>query len=327
MVCVAAFIILVILSLSLPIVWLFNRKLAKSIWNMLKKSWGCVGKRLTFRKCDTNFKDDIKNKLLRKVVFKKPKLVKPIGIGIEIAGVLVVVIFVWSVLEVVKGGLAMVAFGTCNVASPNNCVIGSAESCAIDGGDLNWFQEWGEIFAMMPSRFRAWNVEEFIPSWENAEDGFDAIDIFDPGCVVCRKAFEKQLESGFFEERNVLLLPYVIMFEGEPMFHNSEVVVRFLVSVDNETAWKIIHKLFMEENEKGVNFQEAFNGNYSHEEAEAVLMGWLREFGMNAELIRQRAWSDRHSFRMSEVRYIVEQLVRTRKIPTMIYDGRIRFGL
>jgi hypothetical protein len=330
MVCIAAFFTLLALSFSLPIIWLFNKKLAKNIWILLGKSWGCVGRRLTLRKCDSNLKDAIKNRVLRKVVLKRPKLVKPLGVGIEIAGILVVALFVWSILEVVKGGLALVAFGTCNVASPENCVIGGAEACGIDDGGLNWFTEWREIVVALPNRFREWHIDEFIPSWENQEvSQFDAIDIFDPGCIACKQLFERNLEAGFFEERNVLLLPYAIMInDDQPSFHNSEVVVRFLVALGNNAdVFRIVERLFTAENERGISYQEAFNTIYSHEEAEAILMNWLREFGLNAEMIRQRAWSDRNMMRVSEVRFIVEQQVRTRQIPTSIYDGSISFGL
>ena len=81
MVCIAAFIVLCLISVFVAILSIFKRDIGKKYWKVFKKSWGCVGKRVTLQKCETGFKDDVKNLLLKKVVIKHPKLVKPFSVG------------------------------------------------------------------------------------------------------------------------------------------------------------------------------------------------------------------------------------------------------
>jgi hypothetical protein len=62
MICIAAFIILLIIWLFTPAMKLFGfKKQAKAIESMFKKSMHCFTRRATFRACDSNFKDDIKH--------------------------------------------------------------------------------------------------------------------------------------------------------------------------------------------------------------------------------------------------------------------------
>ena len=127
MVCIAAFIILCILSIFVAILSIFRRDLGKKYFKVFKKSWGCVGKKLTLQKCETNFKEDIKNSILKKVVVKRPHLVKPISVAIEVAAVLIVVITIWSLVTAVKSGLSLWALGTCDIVqiSSSQSVVGS----------------------------------------------------------------------------------------------------------------------------------------------------------------------------------------------------------
>ncbi|MDR0887201.1 MAG: hypothetical protein LBM97_00735 [Candidatus Nomurabacteria bacterium] len=346
MVCIAAFIILLIVSLSLPILRIFNRELSQKIWKMLKKAWGCVGKKLTLRKCDTNFKEDVKNTLLARVVVAKPRLVKPISVGIEVVSVLIVVIFAWSVIELVKSGLSLVALGTCNVESPESCSLG-AESCAIDGGKLNWFEEWGEIFAVLPTRFKNWSATEYADKVEvallnprNAGQDFAgsvdfaknaALDIFDPGCIVCKKSYNAQLADGFFDRHSVYLLPYpIVAADGEYKFANSEIISRYILASDGEMAWEIVDRLFTGFSENGRDWQDVFNTSLSREEAGVTLQSWLSDFGLSSgeiAVVTERADSAEITMKMSVIKDVVDNDIRTRKIPTMIFDGKIHFGL
>ena len=107
MVCIAAFIILLILGIGAALISIFNRDFGKKYLALLKKSFHCFGKRVRLQKCDTNFSDDVKTTLLKKVIIKKPKLVKPLSITIEIASILLVIITAWSLIEAVKAGLAL----------------------------------------------------------------------------------------------------------------------------------------------------------------------------------------------------------------------------
>lgn len=125
MVCIAAFIILIVIGIFVAFISIFKRDLGKRYLKVLKKSWHCFTRHLTFRKCDTSFQDDVKTALLKKVVLKNPKAVKPLSVTIEVASILIVIITAWSLVEGIKAGLALWALGTCNVSHPASCALGA----------------------------------------------------------------------------------------------------------------------------------------------------------------------------------------------------------
>ena len=98
MVCIAAFIILAIIGVFVALISIFKPKVGKAYLKALKKAWGCLWKKVRLQKCETGFKDDVKNTLLSRVMLKKPKLVKPLSILIEILSVVIVVVVVWAIL-------------------------------------------------------------------------------------------------------------------------------------------------------------------------------------------------------------------------------------
>ena len=340
MVCIAAFIILLIVGVFVAFISIFKPKVGKRYLKTLKKSWGCFGKRLTLQKCETGFGDDVKNTFLSKLVLKNPKLVKPASVAIEIASILVVVITVWSLVEGVKAGLALWTLGTCNVQHPDSCALG-AEICSIDGsgGPQNpieavgyWFSDWGEIFGAVPDKFRDWNVSNFdFRGLKLKDEGeIDAIDIFDPGCVVCLQSYKAQKESGFFESHNVLLVPYAIPSDDGYKFANSELIVRYIFAtekIESEVqgaGLKIIYRIFMEKDEKHASYQTTFNDVYSADEAKQTLQAWLKEFGYNDEEIRkidEIAYADEITEIFTHHDDLVKNNIHAKGIPTMLYNG------
>ena len=352
MVCVAAFIILCLASVVVGILSIFRRDIGKKYLKIFKKSWGCVGKKVTFQKCDTNFKDDVKNTILRKVVIKKPKLVKPLSITIEVLSVLIVIITAWSLVESAKAGLALWTLGTCNVEHPSSCSLGSG-GCSIDGDDdtnafVRWFEDWGEIFSAVPDKFRSWEVSEFdfvtIAASSNGEDKPGAIDIMDPGCEVCLRSFKTQLESGFFEKYNVKIVPFPILDgDGSYKFANSKLITSYILAVDQQghpaekedsegsSALNIFRYIFLDKEKiDGIphSYQDLFNNQYNAEQAEAKLKEWLAKDGYSeAEIseIEQRAKSEQISQQLEKNDNLVKEL-HIKSIPSMIYDGRKHAG-
>ncbi|MCQ2571308.1 MAG: hypothetical protein MJ154_03640 [Candidatus Saccharibacteria bacterium] len=331
---------------------IFRRDIGKRWWKTFKKSWGCVGKRVTLQKCETGFKDDIKNSILSKVIVKKPKLVKPISVGIEVASVLIVLITVWSLVEGAKAGLALWSLGTCNVQRPEACSLG-AEVCSIDGdsGPQNpieaigyWFSDWGEIFGAIPDKFRDWDNEELNFDGLLVKDieGKRAIDIFDPGCSVCLQSYRAQKESGFFEKNKVLLVPFPIQdAEGKFKFANSKMIVGYIFAtrdiekpenykLELDPSIAIIDRIFTEKNDEGKNYQTLFNDYYSKEQAEEELQAWLKEFGYNDEQIKEiaeKSRSEEVEKKISNNNDIVVNNIHAKGIPTMIYNGKKHTGL
>ncbi|MDR3298071.1 MAG: hypothetical protein LBT19_01730 [Candidatus Nomurabacteria bacterium] len=357
MVCIAAFIIFCLLSVFVAILSIFKRDLGKKYWKTFKKAWGCVGKKVTLQKCEMGFKDDIKNSVLSKVIVKKPKLVKPISVGIEVVAVLIVVVTVWSLVTAVKSGLALWTLGTCDVVHPSACIIG-AEVCSIDGDEPKnvveyvgrWFEDWGEIFLAVPDKFRSWEVSEFDLSGVVAvgtnlpSDAPGAFDIMDPGCIVCLQSYRNQLNSGFFDKYSTVLVPYPIQNpDGSYKFANSDLIVRYIFAADmkgvpesttevegqTSMGQAIFGEIFTEFNEDHIIYQTVFNDYLNRDEARELLEKWLAKWGYSEDeivKIREIAESDAVTDKIAKNKDIVENNIHAKGIPTMIYDNKKHTG-
>ncbi|MBQ7852195.1 MAG: hypothetical protein IJ342_04875, partial [Muribaculaceae bacterium] len=210
MVCIAAFIILALIGVFVAIISIFKPQVGKSYWKMFKKAWGCLWKKVRLQKCETGFKEDVKNTILSRVIVKHPKWVKPLSIMIEVVSVVIVVAAVWALLTAIKSLLAIGALGSCNVSKPEACGMG-AEVYSINASEPSnpieatgrWFEEWGEIFEAIPDKFRTYNAEDYDFNYVSVNPGSGAdrpiaVDIFDPGCSVCMISYRNQKEAGFF---------------------------------------------------------------------------------------------------------------------------------
>lgn len=337
MVCVAAFIILCLISLFVAVLSIFKRDVGRKYWKTFKKAWGCVWKKVRLQKCETNFKEDVKNSILKKVVIKKPKLVKPLSALIEIFSVLIVVVTIWSLVEAVKAGLSLWALGTCNVTSPSSCALG-ADACSTEEKELNWFEGWGEIFGAIPDRIKNWNAEEYAVEpkvfAKNLQDEKPvALDIVDPGCSACMNSYRNQLESGFFDGYKTILLVYPIETENGYKFKNSGIIARYFYAsalVNSDISAKILERIFTGKDEKGINYQSIFNNKLENEEAERLLKDWLKEFGLKGEeyeKVKKLAYSEEIDKILAIVKDVVESEVHVKGIPTLIYDGKKHFGM
>ncbi|MDR1032775.1 MAG: hypothetical protein LBL84_02040 [Candidatus Nomurabacteria bacterium] len=365
MVCIAAFIILILVSvpvLVLSIIGKRNKKVARMVgpyFKMFKKSWYCVGKRVTLQKCESTFKDEIKNSLLKRVIVKKPKLVKPLGIAIEVTAVLIVLVTIWSLLTAVKGGLALYVYGTCDVSNPSSCSLNVTEACSIDQEKpgfwesaatwqlpqyyANWFGELGEVITAIPSRLKHWDAAEYLPENATYLKSYDknkptALEVIDPGCSVCRQSFINITDSDFDDRYNLTYIAYPIPAADGYKFAHSYLVTSYLEAVrlseiqgDKQTTdWKIIKRMFTEFDAEDRQYQSAFNASYNAEEAERVLQSWLKDFGYTDEQVRETV-DIAHSSKVKETiaahQKIVDSDIKTKKIPTFIYDGRKHDGL
>lgn len=346
MVCIAAFIILAIIGIFVAFISIFKPKVGKAYLKALKKSWGCLWKKVRLQKCETGFKDDVKNGLLSRVIIKHPTWVKPLSVVIEVLSVVIVVVAVWAIITAIKSLLALYALGTCNVTKAEACTLG-AEVCSIDESETDgffegvgrWFTEWGEIFEAIPDKFKTYRAEDydfgFIPINITETEGLPVVvDIFDPGCVVCMKSYRNQKESGYFDERNVRLVPFAIQgADGEFKFKNSDLVVRFMFAaekIESGASLIIIDKIFTERNSEGISYQDKFNFDYSNEEATKKIESWLMSSGIketDLKKIRELIGSDEINEIVSKNKNIVEKELKVKGIPTMVYDGKKHTGL
>ena len=346
MVCIAAFIILAIVGVFVAIVSIFKPKVWKSYTKALKKAWGCLWKKVRLQKCETGFKEDVKNTLLSRIMLKHPKWVKPLSIIIEIVSIVIVVVVVWAILTAIKSLLALWALGSCNVTKPSACTLG-AEVCSIDESEPTnvfeatgrWFTEWGEIFEAIPEKFKTYDAKNYDFNYiminDKEIDGLPVVvDIFDPGCSVCMMSYRNQKEAGFFDDHNVRLVPFAIQgADNTYKFKNSEVVVRYMFAakqVQSGLSLGIIDRIFTEKNSEGLSYQSKFNEDYSYEEAVAKIESWLTADGANhstVKKIREIANSQDVTDKMNHNRDIVENQLKVKGIPTMIIDGKKETGL
>lgn len=346
MVCIAAFIILAIIGVFVAVISIFKPQVGKNYWKMFKKAWGCLWKKVRLQKCETGFKDDVKNTILSRVIVKHPKWVKPLSVVIEVLSVVIVVVAVWAILTAIKSLLALWALGSCNVTKPSACSMG-AEMCSIDEEEPSnvleatgrWFTEWGEIFEAIPDKFRSYNAEDYDFNYISANPGVGAdkplaVDIFDPGCSVCMVSYRNQKAAGFLDEYDVHLVPFAIQdANGEYKFKNSAVVVKYMLATEqlkSGMAIEIIDRLFTEKDENGISYQNKFNDEYSEEQATQQLEKWLNEAGLDEGAIleiRKIAGYPEIETKMSENRELVENELRVKGIPTTLYDGKKHTGL
>ena len=346
MVCIAAFIILALIGVFVAIISIFKPKVGKAYWKMFKKAWGCLWKKVRLQKCETGFKDDVKNTLLSRVIVKHPKWVKPLSIIIEIISVVIVIVAVWAILTAIKSLLALWALGSCNVTKPSACSLG-AEVCSIDESEPTnvfeatgrWFSEWGEIFEAIPDKFHEYKAEDYdfnyitINNDKNTNKPI-ALDIFDPGCSVCMVSYKNQKNSGFFEKYDVHLVPFAIQDADDGYkFKNSEIIVKYMFAIEqlrSGTAIELIDKIFTEKDMDGISYQNLFNEGYSREEAVEKIEEWIMETGFDQDgllEIRKIVSYPEIEDKMKENRDLVENSLRVKGIPTMVYDGKKHTGL
>lgn len=355
MVCIAAFIVLCFLSLGVAFLSIFKPAIGKKWWQVFKKAWYCVFKKVRLQKCDTNFKDDVKNTILKKFILKKPHLVKPISIAIEAVSVLIVFITIWSIVIAIKSLLALWIFGTCNISQPSQCGLG-AEACTIDQAEPKNivehigrnFDEWGQIFSAIPDRLKTWRAEDYLPqnyqtlSVSKASKSQPiALDIFDPGCSVCAQSYKNQKSNHFLDQNNTVVLPYAITLpDGSEKYKNSQLISRFIYATaiyeaKNPSAQprrlvaKIIDRLFTEYDQNHINYQTVFSQDLSETEARELLKTWLKDFKLNQseiESISKLSTSKSVENYIKHTEAVVAKL-QAKSIPILIYNGRKHQGL
>lgn len=354
MVCIAAFIILAVLVLAVPLIRLFSRRLADQIMTLFRRSTHCFTRRITLRTCDTTFAEDVKGTVLRRVVLRHPSWVKPLSALMELLSVLIVLTTIWSVLVGAKSLVSLYVYGTCNPTTPSSCSLDGSEACTIDAVPVafsehpvrwigEWFSEFGEAIMAIPTKLKHWEARDYLPSQVSYYDDYDqskptALDIIDPGCTVCANSFKKQLARGFFKKYNVVILLYPIKDgRGGYKFPNSYLVAQYLVAVQlkplkksgQPMIWQMIKRMYTGKTADGDSNQNAFNVAYDQAKAERVLKDWLRDFGYSdrqLEEIAKLTRSDQVAKIIEDNARLVNDKVKTKKIPTEIFAGQRHDG-
>lgn len=348
MLCIVAFFVVLVLS-----------AVSAKYRKLLGKAWGCTWRRVTFRPCDTTFKEDIKSTLLAPLAVKNPKLVKPASIAIEVTAWVMMITLVISLYILLKSGLNLFVYGTCDKENAAACTL-TSEVCSIDsqtpgfwdsigegniiGAFGNEFASLADTIATIPSRLQNWEAEDYLPADATYLGGFVAgqpvaVEILDPGCRFCASLFNNIEESGFKQSHNLSYLAYPIDTAEGPKFQNSKFTATYLQAIRvfeeqrggslNKTGdWYILEQIFTGENADGLGWQSWLN--FAPEpEASAQIEIWLSESGYSdSEIadIDQLRGSDIVAERMEQTRRVVEDEIRTVSIPSFIADGRLHTG-
>jgi hypothetical protein len=209
---------------------------------------------------------------------------------------------------------------------------------------LNWTKEetllMVDTFARIPDRFKRWDPENYLDETATYYKPYDpnkmtALEIIDPGCKFCGKLFKNIKNAGFDDLYNVTYIPYAIPDPNTQdgyKFPNSNLVISYLEAVKIQpleleiTAdWQLLERLFLGKSQDGASYQENFNLLYSADEAETVLIEWLIDIGYNeleVNELQDIARSEQVQNIIKRNNAIVEDEIRTIKIPTIMFDGR-----
>jgi hypothetical protein len=347
MFCIAAFVVLFLCGIF-----------SATYREQAKKAWHCVMRRITFRACDINFSEEMKGKLIGKVILVHPRLARFIDRWIDAFAWLFAILSVWSLASVSLAGMNLLVYDTCSPEHSENCSL-SGEACSISsyvpgfweltlqGKAQDWFVNEATTLATtveaIPGRFRTWHAEDYVSTDSTWYHPFDpakpmAFEVVDPGCSACASLFRNIKASGFENRYNLTYLAFPIPEAGTwtgYKFINSYLIATYLEAVkqvkpahptgDVPPDWRVLEKIYRGSDPTGVPWQQRFDTNFGPDEARGALSGFCREFGYSDEQqdqIRQLAGSESVAAKVREHRLIVEQEIRTVKIPTIFFAGR-----
>ena len=97
---------------------------------LAKEAFDCVFRRITFRPCNSTFKEKIKGKILSKIINRSTFLAKMVNKHYEILSWIFFILMVGSTFWVVRGGYNFYVYGSCNG-------LNASGFCAFDPSGAN----------------------------------------------------------------------------------------------------------------------------------------------------------------------------------------------
>jgi len=346
MFCIAAFIILGILSI-------FSARYRR----LAAEAWKCVARKTTFRKCDTSFKADMKSRLLGKLSVRRPRLAKLLDKWIEVLAFLFVLLTIWSLFMTVKSGLNLYVYDTCNPNAPESCSLG-AEACSVDtiqpslwqsvktGHIASWahrtVNQFGETLSQVPDRLKKWNPRQYTTSTSSYYYSFSttkktALEIVDPGCRFCAQLFRNMKAASVESRYNLTYIAYPIPDSRNAngyKFPHSYHIATYLEAIKEQPLagakvpadWQILERIFTwKDPATGVGYQTEINVIDNNQQVDNLLQKWLSAIGYSdgqVQSINRAAQSQKAKDNLASQRQIVEKKIKTVKIPTLLLDTR-----
>ncbi len=320
---------------------------------LAKKAWYCLVKKIQFKPCDINFNEELKGKMLGKLILTHPSVAKFLYKWADTISVIFVIISIWSLLVVVKSGVYLVAFDTCNPYSEQGCSL-AGDSCTINVTSLSFIEatrngliiDWtklhittfGDAVMRLPSRFKTWDPKQFIdtnPSYYLPYDAAKpvALEIIDPSCKFCAELFKNVKESKAYERHNLTYIAYPIPSSEGYRFPHSYLIATYLESLrahplPNATTpadWQLLEQIFVGRDADDTAWQDKFNVVFDEQQALATIHQLLSDIGYTQDqiaVIDQTAKSEAVQQAIAEHARIVRDEIHTIKIPTIMIGGR-----
>ncbi|MEI6887506.1 MAG: hypothetical protein WCK31_04705 [bacterium] len=327
MFCILLAIIFIILY---PILGIFSKEFRV----MSRKAISCAFKKVTLKPCDQDFGSELKAKLLGKIIFKYPLLAKFIDKSAGVIALAIVLINVIGLLYFLNGALNLFVYDTCYPTNGASCSL-SGEACSIDQvSNPTLF----ETLSRIPSRLKAWEPKEYISSTATYYNAFDeskktALEIIDPGCIICKNLFGNIKKAEFEKKYNLTYIVYPIPQDGSYKFRNSYLTATYLEALKKHPIkgavipadWALIEKIFTSKDTNGLDYQAGLNLSYSAEQVDTFFTDTLRSFGYNDEeiaSIKTDAKSEDVKAKLNEQKNLVENVIKTIKIPTIMFNGK-----
>lgn len=346
MLCIAAFIVFAFLGIFSAT----HRRLAGQAWH-------CVVRRVTLRPCDISFGEEVKAKLVGGLIVRAPRTARFIDRYAEWFATAFVILSIWSLGEVLLAGLNLYVYGTCSPSAVESCSL-SGEACGVDQTQISLGEAWNtgqmeiwiagpvirlsETISRIPDRMRTWDAALYVSPTATYLRPMDpakptALEVIDPGCRFCREMTGHIFASGIADEMNVTYLLYPIPAFLGTKFPHSALVASYIEATKGMTPrrtagdaaavpadWRLLERIFSKEGPEPW-LQEQFNTSFTSEQAEAALQGLLEEIGFTEDEVRRiatRAGSEDVKASLAVQKKIVEDDIRTIKIPTVIIGGR-----
>lgn len=345
MLCIASFFVFAILGIF-----------SVSYRQLAGKAWYCLAKKIQFKPCDINFNEELKGKLLGKLIFTHPRLAKFLNTWIDWLAALFIILSIWSTISVLISGLNLIVYDTCNPYAAESCSL-AGEACSLNkqsisfweaattGQSVSWMADHlktlGTTITLVPSRFKTWDPKEYITADNTYLRAFDAqkptaFEIVDPGCQFCAKLLRNIKQAKFDERYNLTYVAYPIPLnveEGTYKFKNSVLIAQYLealkmlplASADTPADWRLLEMILTGEDATGTAWQLRFNNDFETAQAKAQIAQFLLSFGYRQEQVEQidrLLGSEQVKARMEKNKAIVEQQIKTIKIPTILFGGR-----
>lgn len=320
---------------------------------LAKKAWYCLVRKIQFKPCDINFNEELKGKMLGKLIFTHPRLGSFLYKWADVLSIIFVVLSIWSLWAVVRSSVYLIAYDTCDPYSEQGCSL-AGDSCAINvasisfidavktGTTIDWVTlrvtTFGEAITRIPNRLKSWDPASFIDASASYYLPYDAtkptaLEIIDPSCKFCAELFANIKTAKTYDRHNLTYIAYPIPNSDGYRFPHSYLITSYLEAVKHHPLtvattpadWQILERIFTGRDEANTLYQEKFNVVYDTTQAEATLRQFLADMGYapeTMELITMTAHSDAVAQAIAAHVAIVENEIQTIKIPTIMINGR-----